>query len=149
MRNLTCTEISTEQKAPLVSHYGLLGTREAQKVGGKNEPSKNGISSEQTTGDQNQAPNRIQDEQTNNMQCSKTNFGQKLGTTQICKLGENRKTGISKKLEIVGEKQKHIIKEKNTTDKVTMTESEKTSSENSKIIKSKTRHKPYLSLLSF
>ena len=148
MRNLTCAEISTEQKAPLVSHYGLLGTLEAQKVGGKNEPSENGISSERTTGDQNQAPNRIQDEQTNNMQCSKTNFGQILGTTQICKLGENRKTVISKKLEIVGKK-KHIIKEKNTTDKVTMRESEKTSSENSKIIKSKTRLKPYLSLLSF
>ena len=80
MRNLTCAEISTEQKAPLVSHYGLLGTLEAQKVGGKNEPSKNGISPERTTGDQNQAPNRIQDEQTNNMQCSKTNFGQILGT---------------------------------------------------------------------
>ena len=133
----------------MVSHYGLSGTREAQKVGGKNEPSKNGITPERTTRDQNQAPKRTRDKQTNSMQCSKTNFGQKLGTTQICKLGENRKTGISKKLEIVGEKQKHIIKEKNTTDKVTMTESEKTSFENSKIIKSKTRLKPYLSLLSF
>ena len=146
MRNLTCAEISTEQKAPMVSHYGLSGTREAQKVGGKNDPSKNGISPERTTGDQNQAPNRTQDEQTNNMRCSKTNFGQILGTTQICKLGEN---GISKKLEIVGEKEKHIIKEKNTTDKVTMTENEKTSFENSKISKSKTRLKPYLSLISF
>ena len=108
MRNLTCAEISTEQKASLVLHYGLLGTREAQKVGGKNEPSKNGISSERTTGDQNQAPNRIQDEQTNNMQCSKTNFGQKLGTTQICKLGENRKTVISNKLEILPRKKVYV-----------------------------------------
>ena len=115
MRNLTCAEISTEQKAPLVLHYGLLGTREAQKVGGKNEPSKNGISPERTKGDQNQAPKRTQDKQTNNMQCSKTNFGQKLGTTQICKLGENGKTGISQKLEVVGEKEKHIIKQKKTT----------------------------------
>ena len=149
MRNLTCAKISTEQKAPMVSHYGLSGTREAQKVGGKNDPSKNGISPERTTGDQNQAPNRTQDEQTKNMQCSKTNFGQKLGTTQVCKLGENGKTGISQKLEIVREKEKHIIKEKNTTDKVTMTENEKTSFENSKISKSKTRLKPYLSLISF
>ena len=72
-----------------------------------------------------------------------------MGTTQVCKLGENGKTGISQKLEIVREKEKHIIKEKNTTDKVTMTENEKTSFENSKISKSKTRLKPYLSLISF
>ena len=149
MRNLTCAKISTKQKAPMVSHYGLSGTREAQKVGGKNEPSKNGISPERTTGDQNQAPNRTQDKQTNNMQCSKTYFGQKLGTTQICKLGENGKTSISQKLEIVGEKEKHIIKEKVMTDKVTITENEKTSFENSKIFKLKTRLKPYLSFISF
>ena len=97
MRNLTCAKISTKQKAPMILHYGLSGTREAQKVGGKNEPSKNGITPERTTRDQNQAPKRTQDKQTNSMQCSKTNFGQKLGTTQICKLGENGKTGISQK----------------------------------------------------
>ena len=64
-------------------------------------------------------------------------------------LGENGKRGISQKLEIVGEKEKHIIKEKNTTDKVTMTENEKTSFENSKIVKLKTRLKLNLSLISF
>ena len=134
MRNLTCSEISTEQMTPRVSHYGSLDTDEVQKVGNKNDLSKNGISPERVVGDKNQAPNRTQDEQTNNMQCSNANFGQKLGTPQICKLGEKGKTQISRDLDIPEQKEEHFRKEKNITNKSAAGKDAKTDFENSKIL---------------
>ena len=91
MRNLTCADISTEQKTFFPAHSGRNEAFKVNKPEDENRNFQNAITPERDKTDQKQAPNRTREQQTNLFQYSKTNFGQKTGTPEICKLGKKRK----------------------------------------------------------
>ena len=136
MRNITCAEISTEQKAPFVLHYGKEGAEKVNKCGGGNMNFQNAITPQRHMVDENQAPNGAQGDQANSLQYSNVNFEQNVGNTQLCKSGENAKSAITLEGKSVDEKGMQKNDHKNMTDKVTSLNYEKIDFEKPKILKS-------------
>ena len=136
MRNITCAEISTEQKSSFVSHYGKEEAEKANKCGGGNINFQNAITPQRHIVDKNQAPNGTQGDQTNNLQYSNMNFEQNVGNPQLCKLGENTKSAITLEGRSVEGKGKQKMDHKNMTDKVTSLDGDKMDFEKPKILKS-------------